>query len=308
MLTALFRRLQSLTHGDTYDIFYVVIDNDAECSARAVVEAFGNEVGNEKVQYFFEPKTGIPFVRNLALQHSASLGADLGAFIDDDEYPDPEWLSELVNCYRKRRLDLIGGPVRPRSWGGRATLTRWEKLVLSGVVSRYLLKERRSAWMKKAGTDGNITIITSNWLINFNWWKKEKLFFEEKLRYSGGSDALFYLKAKELGAKTGWCPTAIVYESNPPQRLTLAYQFRRARAQAISGFFRKYETNSFPITCSTLFSILLKILAAVLLLLVVPFRPGIALVQSARSLGWASGRIHALFGTRSNFYRTADGE
>ena len=63
---------------------FVVVDNDADESSRAVVTAAKLPW---PVVYVVEPERGIPFARNRAVREAAD--SDFVVFIDDDEIPEP---------------------------------------------------------------------------------------------------------------------------------------------------------------------------------------------------------------------------
>jgi succinoglycan biosynthesis protein ExoM len=71
----------------------LVIDNDPMACARPLVEA------REGVRYVHEPQPGIAAARNRALAETSA--ADAVVFVDDDEEPGPDWLSELVAVWRR---------------------------------------------------------------------------------------------------------------------------------------------------------------------------------------------------------------
>tara|TARA_B100000809_G_scaffold257478_1_gene299158 strand:- start:182 stop:883 length:702 start_codon:yes stop_codon:yes gene_type:complete len=87
----------------------LVVDNDENGSARTVVEAHRNQI--PELHYVVEPTSGIPCARNRAINEALSLQADVLCFIDDDEYPDQQWLVKLVETWRQSPANLIGGPV-----------------------------------------------------------------------------------------------------------------------------------------------------------------------------------------------------
>ncbi|MCH3755951.1 hypothetical protein LZC13_10040, partial [Campylobacter coli] len=53
--------------------------------------------------------------------------------------------------------------------------------------------------------------------------------FDNALALAGGEDWRLWADARRLGAKTGWTPAAVAYETVPQDRLTFAYQYRRSR-------------------------------------------------------------------------------
>ena len=83
----------------------VVVDNDPDGSARAVVE----RLGSPSVDYYLEPRPGIAAARNRALEESA--GAEALVFIDDDERPGEAWLQTLVAAWKEWRCAAVAGPV-----------------------------------------------------------------------------------------------------------------------------------------------------------------------------------------------------
>ena len=92
----------------------LVVDNDPDGSARAVVE----RLGDDRVSYAHEPTPGIAAVRNRILDVATDdLGADLVAMIDDDERPEPGWLAALVRTWEQTGAALVAGRVVPEFGG-----------------------------------------------------------------------------------------------------------------------------------------------------------------------------------------------
>lgn len=70
----------------------VVVDNDPARSAEAVVRASG-------VEYLPEPEPGIGHARRAAL--GAATEGELVAMLDDDLFPEPGWLTGLVDAWEQ---------------------------------------------------------------------------------------------------------------------------------------------------------------------------------------------------------------
>ncbi len=68
-----------------------IIDNDAEQSARALVESMASGFP-VSLEYIAEPRRGIPCARNRAIAEAHRLNSDYLVFIDDDEWVMPDWL------------------------------------------------------------------------------------------------------------------------------------------------------------------------------------------------------------------------
>ncbi len=284
-------------------VSFVIVDNAPEAPVKEVVDAWRQRTGLN-VRYILERESGIPFARNRALDEAIALGADFLAFVDDDEFVDRSWLKVIVAHQRREGSDFVGGPVRlaPPEPGSPVG-----GLVFNGVRQRYIRKERKNARRRQAGRDGSVTIITNNWLADVAWMRRHDLRFDVALRYTGGSDTALYHKAKSLGATSSWCPEAIVYETVPPERMSLGYQLRRARDQAATSFLRKSadERRSVPVNVATAAG---KVIFGGLLVLVSPLTAGRTLVDGVRLVGYGIGYGYAMAGGRSRHYEALQGE
>ena len=85
------------------------MDNDALGSAKPIVDRYASRVAIP-VRYDVEPERSFALVRNRAVKNAR--GTHI-AFIDDDEYPDPEWLLRLFRALKEYRADGVLGPVIP---------------------------------------------------------------------------------------------------------------------------------------------------------------------------------------------------
>ena len=109
-----------LTAPSDARIQIVVIENALTPGSAEIVSAVQQQTPI-KIHYRLEPRSGIPFARNAALDLANALGADWIALIDDDEYAEPDWLLKLyeaLHCIRSRcrkwtrRTDLRGAAPR----------------------------------------------------------------------------------------------------------------------------------------------------------------------------------------------------
>ena len=151
-------------------------------------------------------------------------------------------------------------------------------------------------------------LATNNWLVNLEWLREAKLRFDESLRLSGGSDALFFRQAKLLGIRSGWVPDAITREHIPKTRLSMAYQFCRGRDQMICSYRAKYTRMSFLLLVRSLSFVTYKSLTAGFLLCFSSLDRGRSLVRSIRMLGGVAGRVVGIFGGRSRHYEIVQGD
>lgn len=278
----------------------VVVENDHQGCMRDAVQRRSRP--DRSFLYALQPKLGIPFARNSALQLALDAGADYIAFIDDDEVPTSDWLVALWDKASGGDYDLIGGPVEPvlfeppRSW---IASQLWHGLRSQKAESR---RKDLSRYLK--GREDSVFIPTSNWMVRSAFLKQHQLDFDESMGFSGGTDLKFYRELKRAGGRVGWCDAAVVHEGLPTGRLTLAYQYRRARDQAVSNFQVRYPRVTGLLVLKGLAYSLGKMLLALGWLLLIPASRGIGLFQSVRSLGQAVGRWQALRKRKSEHYRS----
>jgi glycosyltransferase involved in cell wall biosynthesis len=279
----------------------LIVDNDPNRSAEAVVKGFSQNA-TWPTDYLVEPRRGIPFARNRCLAEAVGVNADALVFIDDDELPSPQWLARLVGHYRTTGCQLIGGPVAMQAEPNGA-LSLWQRAVFASIVAWVNRKARRSK--RKADRGSPITVVTNNWLCDFRFISDKKLRFRTDHAASGGSDAVFFREAVAKGVRHGWCPDAVVYDRLPVQRVSLAYQFRRARAQSTNNFHMRHPATDAPQRSRTIAIAILRITLGALGI-VLPIYGAASLVMGVRSIGWGFGRFDGLAGRRSDFYSRGD--
>lgn len=202
--------LASMQRPQGCSIEVVVVDNDAAASAKPVVEGFQAEFPFP-IRYFCEPRSGVGFARNRCLAEAAG---EWVAFIDDDEWAEPQWLADLWAHLQASGVDGVFGPVLasfetdPPNW-----------LQRSGVFERHRSPTgTRLSWENCAS--GNVI---------FRKQLVDKVGgFSPKFAASGAEDSEFFGRCLEAGAVFEWCDTAIAQENIPPTRMTRRWVLRRA--------------------------------------------------------------------------------
>lgn len=303
MLARLLASFEALRVPERTRVTFLVVDNAPDAPVGDLVRGWGERTGLA-VRYVLEREPGIPFARNRGLDEAIAAGGDLLAYVDDDEIVDPGWLTAMIAHWRKEGSVLTGGPVRCVPPEETSLFGRY---VFNGIRQRYRRKEEKNARRRQRGADDAVTIITNNWLGDLAWMRANGLRFDVGLRYSGGSDTALYHAAKRLGATSSWCPDAFVYETLPRERISLAYQFRRARDQAATSFWRKSaaERRSLPVNIATAAG---KMIFGSLLVLASPVMLGRTLVDGVRMVGYGVGYTLAMAGRRSRHYEVLQGE
>jgi len=188
------------------DIAVIVVDNHPDRAGLRVAEELAPSYRHRLVAEF-APARGIASARNQALRTALREPSDYVAMLDDDEWPEPNWLSELVSCQRQTGADVVCGPVVPE-FTGRAPF--WA--CASGAFGT------RAAVAKTS----NVLFATAALRAHGDPW------FDESLGLSGGEDEEFIGRLGRRGAKFVSCDRAIVREEVGPERLRLAYLFARS--------------------------------------------------------------------------------
>lgn len=210
MLARLLDALQAQQQNGHFVHDVVVTDNDPAQSAQQAVEAFGLR-STIAVTYSVEPRKNIALARNQTLRHA---GGDFIAFIDDDEFPEPDWLLRMLNTCEGANCAGVLGPVRPHfehappAWiirGGfcerpehpTGRVMPWEECRTGNVLfKRQIIAGDEQPFLESFGT--------------------------------GGEDKDFFMRMSERGHVFRWCNEGIAYETVPPDRWTREYMLKRA--------------------------------------------------------------------------------
>ncbi|RHW18377.1 glycosyltransferase [Sphingomonas gilva] len=283
----LLRGCSRLALPEDWEVRFLIVDNDPQGSARALVEREAPAFG-----YVVEPEPGIPAARNRALREGLAGGGRLLCFLDDDETPERGWLREMIAHWERTGAALIGGPLRRTM--PRDALPAWRRLFARSLIARRSLAEKRAERDAAAGRP--VPVNTSNWLCELAIVRDHDLWFDSAMRYSGGSDAAFYRAVRDAGLAVSWCPTAIVSEPITADRLSIRYQFGRSRAQGIV----MAALRDLPAA-----RVLLEQLpraAAGLALMVVPVIGIASFAAGLHLLGAAAGHVAHLRGRTSALY------
>jgi len=188
----------------------IVVDNDSAGSAAACVESI--KLGSTmSVQYVVEPTQGIPLARNAGIAALPD-DAEFFCFIDDDEWPGPTWVDELLKVQRTTGADCVLGAVIP---------------VYPEAASRWLVKSRIFDSWQFADQTSLKAAASNNVLISASFIRQTGLKFDERMRMTGGSDYLFFKQAVSLGMRIVWSVAAPVYEDIPKSRMTLRWICQR---------------------------------------------------------------------------------
>jgi succinoglycan biosynthesis protein ExoM len=197
----------------------VVVDNDESRSAEAVVEQHGENALD--VRYLWEPRRNIALARNAAVRSARSA---LIAFLDDDEWPSPDWLAHLYHVLVTLPCDGVLGPVVPEYPPG---APRW--LRRSAVFRRRRLATGSTVTLRDART-GNVLLRRAGSAEDDEW-------FDGAYGRTGGEDSDFFRRQFANGRVFVWCDEAVVFETVGPERWSRAFHVAREWRSGVVGAF-----------------------------------------------------------------------
>lgn len=291
-LAALLRGVASLVPVADASIELVIVDNDPEGSAEAVVEQHRADL-TCAVHYVVESRRGIAQGRNRAAEVALGHRADLVAFIDDDEVPDPVWLVELLRVQDDTGADVVTGPVVPV----------FEDAPPKWVVAGGFFERPRFA------TGTRLTYArTSNVLIAASLLAEPTPPFDEAFGTTGGEDTHFFMRVRLAGAHIAWADEAIVSELVPSSRLSATWLTKRAyrRGNTLSLCLRDLR-DSWPARVKRVGAACVQMLAGGGRTLVGVVGGRRWAVAGIAQVAYGVGLITGLFGLRYDEYRTIHG-
>lgn len=190
---------------DDCSLEVIVVDNDTEESGRATCEAYQNNQDSVLVSYFVNGERNLSAVRNTSIEKA---NGELLAFIDDDEWAEPDWVSSLYKALNRYSADAIFGKVN------------------------VIYPESSPDWISDGnmfGKDSHATGAvlkkgaTSNALLLARWVKEDGFRFDPVFGKSGGEDTDFFHRIANAGGKLVFDNAAIVSETVETHRLNLEY-------------------------------------------------------------------------------------
>ena len=210
LLEGLLAWLQPLV-ADNLRLQVVVVDNDPDASARAVLDGWQAQT-RFPLAHLHVPEPNIARARNACVE--AARGEWI-AFIDDDEWPEPGWIASLVRACQEFRADIAFGPVLPVFSD---PVPAW--IVEGGFFERPRHATGTPATMRDART--------SNALVRRDLLLRIQPPFDPAFGRTGGSDHILFGKLAAHGARMVWADDAIVHEHVSAERATLGWLLRRS--------------------------------------------------------------------------------
>ena len=206
------RLLNALTVQETGGLFtysIVVIDNDKAGSAKSVVSDFA-ATSPIPVTYDVEPVQNICLARNRAIAHA---GGESIVFIDDDEFPEKQWLLMLHQAGSREDVAGVLGPVK----------SHFDQKPPDWVIGcRFFERPGHPTGFVIDWTEGR----TGNVLLKKRLFVPGEPPFDPKFHRGGDTD--FFMRMHQKGHVFIWCDEAVVFEVVPPSRWTREFMLKRA--------------------------------------------------------------------------------
>lgn len=206
------RLLEELAKQNTdgFSFSVVVCDNDASRSAEPTVLDFARR-SPVTATYCHEPRQNIALARNRSIEAAEG---DHIAFMDDDEFPAPEWLAKLWQTLHQFDAAGVLGPVRPH----------FDQPPPAWIVrGRFCERPEHPTGFLMDWNECR----TGNLLFRRAIIPADELPFREQFG-TGGEDKDFFMRMTERGSVFRWCNEAVAYETVPPSRQTRGYMLHRA--------------------------------------------------------------------------------
>lgn len=215
--------LRSLERQQTRaGITVIVADND---SAGREGIAVCREIEAEGYRFpllaLASPERGISPTRNVLAGAALDLAdTDCIAMIDDDSWPDPNWIEVLLNMLENLNVDVVRGAMRPDF---ERLPEPW--LVRTGLFQSSFTATGRVEQVHAAG----------NFLARATVFRNvERPWFDPQYALTGGEDDDFFLRLRERGYLFAHTVDTIVHERMPVSRSTAKWLLERAQMNGAS--------------------------------------------------------------------------
>ncbi|MDE2183226.1 MAG: glycosyltransferase [Alphaproteobacteria bacterium] len=292
---SLSRLLDALEKVETdASIAVIVADNDAERQE-------GYEVCLARRGYrwplipVLARERGIAQARNTLVAQAMADGEMRAiAMIDDDEWPSPQWLAELLKVQRDTGADAVGGSIlfgeddRIRSWN-------------AGFDGIAPIRGATGPIGMLRGAGNLLVMRRALERFDGEW-------FDRAFALTGGEDRDFFENLKKKGARFAWADGAIAYGAVASVRRSLAWTLRRAFSigNAEMRILLKHDRRlgARARECAKIALVLLLSPPLFVILAAVPNRAADVLRRLFRN----AGKVSALFGRHYDEYATTHGE
>jgi glycosyltransferase involved in cell wall biosynthesis len=281
------RLLEAVAKLDTEtEVAVLVADNDAQGQEGLELCARLAPSYRWPLKAVIASKRGIAQVRNILVAEAMrDEKASFIAMIDDDEWPDPHWITQFLKAQRQSGADVLQGSIL---FGDKSGATPDIRRITGPVT---MLQGAGNLFLARA----RLARMTPPW-------------FDPAFALTGGEDRDFFLRLSREGARFAWCDEARASGDVPDSRANLGWALIRAYSIGNSDMWvlLKHRPGA-----ATRMVEAVKILGALLLSLPL----AVILSPSPNHRLWplaklcrAAGKLTAMMGWRYNEYAVVHGE
>jgi glucosyl-dolichyl phosphate glucuronosyltransferase len=217
---------------DEYEV--IVVDNGSTDNTEKIVNELSLRLS--KIIYLREEKQGLAHARNAGLSIASG---KFVAFLDDDAYPDKEWIKEFDQAFNQLSVMCVGGAVVP-SFQRSKEWPKWIHKRLRGLFSVVDYGKKRDLHYPDYPIGTNIGFRRAIFA--------EVGFFDSS--FGRSRDCLLSmeetdicLRIEEAGYRIVYNPSAVVHHRIHEYRLTKDWIKQRALFQGVSA--ARLETTHF---------------------------------------------------------------
>jgi GT2 family glycosyltransferase len=213
--------------------------------------------------------------------------------LDDDEWPEPDWLDAFLRVQRATGADALHG----------AILREFERKPGPWALNCEGIAPMRGATGRVDMIEGSGNIIVRRACFE----GLAKPCFDPAFALSGGEDRDFFERLRRQGRRFAWCDEAVVHAWVPASRANLRWALSRAYRVGNSDMrvFLKHK-NSLAMRMREMAKIAGALLLFPLLFVILGFASNRA-VDALRKLFRAAGKIAAIRGRYYDEYAVTHG-
>lgn len=246
------------------------------------------------IDVFIAPERGIAQARNALMARALATDAHFIAMLDDDEWPEPDWLDAFLVAQRNTQADALHGQVvrvfakPPQPWS----------VSCAGIAP----------FQGSTGASGMIESCSNVLMTKAIVAALAEPWFDPAFALTGGEDRDFFTRLKRQGARFACAGEAVVNAFVPESRLSLRWVLERAYRVGNSDMrvFLKYRPapSAFLREMAKIAGAALCFAPALAIFSFTPNRRAYALCKLSR----AAGKCAALLGRHYNEYAVTHGE
>jgi len=203
-------------HADKKLYEVIIVDNNSTDQTAEICKVTKTHYGETRFQYFFEPNQGLSHSRNRGIHES---NGTIIAFLDDDAFADPEYISSLNRFFTSHpEVAAIGGKIVPIY---EAEKPAWMSSYLLPLVAAQDMGDKLKRFTgRKFPIGANMAfqkdVFEKYGLFNTDLGRKGK-------KLEGGEEKDMFERLKKNNEAILYNPAISVQHIIPPTRVTLSY-------------------------------------------------------------------------------------